>query len=174
MMLTDGRIYLHSLSWWVYILRVIPQFPALSRDFVMKYIGGCGVALTLFVLVTSLLAQLHHWCCVFFLLGTIPCSSCSFSHLLVICLESWWCSQAPEGSSAMWQPQDILGGMWGCKVESLVDAWQLAGSTVTLLRLDTTTTANILLSYPPTPQMQKIEVKSRTLLSLFLCKRFIS
>lgn len=64
--------------------------------------------------------------------------------------------RAPEGSSAMWQQQDIQGGMLCCKVQSLVDAWQLACSTVMLLRLDTTTTtAHILLLYPPTAQMQK-------------------
>ncbi len=104
----------------------------------------------------SSLAQLYHWWCVFL--------TWYHTYLLVSCLGSWWCDaphsalrlpRAHEGSSAMWQQHDILGGMLGCKVQSLVDAWQLACSAVMLLRLDTPTTANILLFYPPTPQMQK-------------------
>lgn len=40
----------------------------------------------------------------------------------------------PKGSSAIWQQQDIPGGILGFKVQSLVDAWQLAYNTVMLLR----------------------------------------
>ncbi len=100
--------------------------------------------------------------------------------LLVTCVGSWWCdtphtavgllkAHQPCGNSKI-----FLGGMLGCKVQSLVDAWQLACSTVTLPRLDNTTTRNILFLNTPTLQMQKKDEKARTLLLLFLRKCFLS
>lgn len=106
-------------------------------------------------MMASLFAQLYYIDNVF--LGSFLHISTSYLRVSYL---SWelvmWCPtclfhSGLEGAWAKWQQQDIQGGMLGCKVHRLVDAWQLAWNTV---MLDTTTTAIMFLLYPPTTQMK--------------------